>query len=99
MTNTPTRQELYDEAAMQEAIDAGVKNGTLTVTNPEQSPAPIIPDFASFKPKLNIPESLPNARMTSEDRSFKIKEDESQGSQVDKLKARRAEESAKGNSR
>lgn len=59
-----------DEAYMQEAIRSAKENGTLTEVNPQDAPAPVHDDLSGHQPGGNHPASLPDAKLTAEDKAF-----------------------------
>lgn len=75
MADTPSKQDLYDEAAMQDAIAAKKASGGLHEVNPQDAPAPVKSDLSGYQPKrAAIPEGKPQP--TAEDKAFSFLEKE-----------------------
>ncbi|MBM3618171.1 MAG: hypothetical protein FJX23_06445 [Alphaproteobacteria bacterium] len=71
MADTPSKQDLYDEAAMQDAIAAKKATGGLIEANPQDAPAPVKSDFATRRasPAKDLP-----PQPTAEDKAFSFVE-------------------------
>lgn len=68
MSTTPSNQDLYDEAAMQDAIAVAKQIGTLKERNPQDAPKPV-QDKIDYKPKSK-PVEKQDLQKTSEDKAF-----------------------------
>lgn len=89
MTDTPSNQELYDEAAMQDAIAAKKATGGLVEVNPQDAPKPVQENAASYQRKAAPAKDFP-PQPSAEDKAFSF---------VEKLNAQRNAAPSKGNGR
>lgn len=70
MAKKPSEQDLYDEAAMQDAIEAKKATGGLVETNPQDAPQPVKQEISGYKRDFKLPKEFSEPRPTKEDQAF-----------------------------